>query len=275
MPDTAENEASIPSPGSELRKQREVRGISLKEIADATKISRRYLEAIESDQHDILPAPVFTRGFVKEFARYLGLDAEEMVDRYSESIRASTESDELEDQHVSQPLPLIRVDRNVVVFGVLLLLSVVVIWWLWTSGDGTPEPETASITETVAPAIAPEVPEATKATQATDTSRSGEERPVRLSGLTLQVRVLEDTWVILHADGRTPTNEVLREGTRRRFEADEQLRFEVVGNAGGLDLTLNGVSIPPLGQGARSCATSSLTRSIFASSRTAGRSHDA
>src|ERR671912_1849877 len=75
--------AELASFGEELRREREIRGISLKEIADATKISKRFLEAIERNDHRTLPAPVFTRGFVREYARYLGLNAEEMVNRYN------------------------------------------------------------------------------------------------------------------------------------------------------------------------------------------------
>src|SRR6185503_16165256 len=75
--------AELASFGDELRREREIRGISLKEIADATKISKRFLEAIERNDHRTLPAPVFTRGFVREYARYLGLSAEEMVNRYN------------------------------------------------------------------------------------------------------------------------------------------------------------------------------------------------
>src|SRR5438128_10954640 len=75
--------AELASFGEELRREREIRGISLKEIADATKISKRFLEAIERNDHRTLPAPVFTRGFVREYARYVGLNAEEMVNRYN------------------------------------------------------------------------------------------------------------------------------------------------------------------------------------------------
>ncbi|HEX2060541.1 MAG TPA: helix-turn-helix domain-containing protein, partial [Thermoanaerobaculia bacterium] len=75
--------SELASFGEELRREREIRGISLKEIADATKISKRFLEAIERNDHTTLPAPVFTRGFVREYARYVGLNAEEMVNRYN------------------------------------------------------------------------------------------------------------------------------------------------------------------------------------------------
>src|SRR6476659_8698478 len=75
--------SELASFGEELRREREIRDISLKEIADATKISKRFLEAIERNDHKTLPAPVFTRGFIREYARYLGLNAEEMVNRYN------------------------------------------------------------------------------------------------------------------------------------------------------------------------------------------------
>src|SRR5512147_2092556 len=78
-----DDDSSRDSLGADLRKQREIRGVTLKEIADATKISKRYLEALEEDKYDTLPAPVFTRGFVREYARYLGLNSEEMVNRYN------------------------------------------------------------------------------------------------------------------------------------------------------------------------------------------------
>src|SRR6476619_3122331 len=75
--------SELASFGEELRREREIRGISIKEISDATKISKRFLDAIERNDHKTLPAPVFTRGFVREYARYLGLNIEEMVNRYN------------------------------------------------------------------------------------------------------------------------------------------------------------------------------------------------
>lgn len=226
--------------GSELRKQREIRGISLKEIADATKISRRYLEALENDNHDVLPAPVFTRGFVREFARYIGLDAEEMADRYNETGRVERPEAEDEPLSHSQPLPWIRIDRNLVIFGLLLAAFVVVVWWVWINmGTTSPEP-VAAATSTVAPAVAPPV------------ARSEPEEPevpavLEPEKLELRVVVLDDTWVILQVDGKPSSNEVLRAGDVRTFTAENEFRFEVVGNAGGIELALNGSPMPSLG----------------------------
>src|SRR5512132_1998694 len=84
MPDQEpQAHSELASFGEELKREREIRGISLKEIADSTKISKRFLEAIERNDHKTLPAPVFTRGFVREYARYLGLNVDDMVNRYN------------------------------------------------------------------------------------------------------------------------------------------------------------------------------------------------
>src|SRR5512135_3747180 len=68
--------------GEELRRQRLVREVPLESIAAATKISVRYLEALERSDFSRLPAPVFTRGFIRAYATHLGLDPEEMVNAY-------------------------------------------------------------------------------------------------------------------------------------------------------------------------------------------------
>jgi len=231
--------------GAELRKQREIRGISLKEIADATKISRRYLEALESDDHSMLPAPVFTRGFVREFARHIGLDAEEMADRYNALAKAEADVEAEDELRHSQPLPLVRVDRNLVVFAVLLLAFCIVVWWVWRNmGTASEEPVRAAETTAVEPAA--DTPSAEAAPE--DGEVPTAEEPDRLE---LRIAVKEDTWVILRIDGEAETNEVLRAGDVRTFTADEEFRFEVVGNAGGVDLTLNGTPVAPLGASGR------------------------
>jgi cytoskeletal protein RodZ len=118
--------------GEELRKEREIRGIELREIAEATKISQRFLEALERDDFKNLPAPVFSRGFVREYSRYLGLDAEEMVDRYvhyCHSIDDPTLSEFPEPLHSDRvtgeiPNPIQRVDRRI---WTLILLALICI----------------------------------------------------------------------------------------------------------------------------------------------------
>src|ERR1700761_2917534 len=69
--------------GDRLRREREMRGITLDEITESTKIARRHLEALEKEQFDQLPGGVFNKGFVKAYARFLGLDEDQAVADYS------------------------------------------------------------------------------------------------------------------------------------------------------------------------------------------------
>lgn len=69
--------------GEELKRERKLREISLREISESTKISRRYLEALERDDFVNLPGGVFNRGFVRAYSQFIGVDPESMVDAYT------------------------------------------------------------------------------------------------------------------------------------------------------------------------------------------------
>lgn len=66
--------------GRTLREAREARGLSLREVQMELKIRQRYLEALETENLDLLPGRVYARGFLRSYARFLGLDAEPLVD---------------------------------------------------------------------------------------------------------------------------------------------------------------------------------------------------
>ena len=69
--------------GESLKREREMRGVTLEEISAATRIATRFLQAIENEEWDQLPGGVFNRGFVRAVARYLGLDEENTVAEYT------------------------------------------------------------------------------------------------------------------------------------------------------------------------------------------------
>ena len=75
--------------GEKLRKQREQRGIALDAISNTTKISTRMLRALEDEHFDQLPGGVFNKGFVRAYARQVGLDEEEAVTDYLAALRES------------------------------------------------------------------------------------------------------------------------------------------------------------------------------------------
>jgi curved DNA-binding protein CbpA len=73
---------SDPVTGGELRRFREWRGVTLREIASASKIGVRFLEYIEADRFDMLPATVYARGFLQEYAKGVGLDGRRIAESY-------------------------------------------------------------------------------------------------------------------------------------------------------------------------------------------------
>jgi flagellar biosynthesis protein FlhG len=72
--------------GAVLRRIRETRGVSLRQIANASKVGMRYLEYIEEDRYAYLPAPVYLRGFLQEYARMVGLDPRRVTESYISQI---------------------------------------------------------------------------------------------------------------------------------------------------------------------------------------------
>lgn len=81
-PQPARERLSGPVTGQVLREFREERGVGLHEIAAVSKVGVRFLEYIEQDRHSDLPAPVYLRGFLQEYARCLGLDPQATADAY-------------------------------------------------------------------------------------------------------------------------------------------------------------------------------------------------
>ena len=269
--------SELASFGEDLRREREIRGISLKEIADATKISKRFLEALERNDHKTLPAPVFTRGFVREYARYVGLNAEELVNRYN---FAAAKDDRIEKppqvakyaqtppRDISPkppakrgiPSAFERVNRNALI-SLLIILALAAVTY-WAVQRKRPDHELAETTSTV--------PLTTRAAAAPRTPVPPPKPDD--STLRLEVEAREECWVELEADGERALKDTLAIGERRTFEAKNQFRFVVIGNAAGLSLTLNGVPVPSLGDEGDTLRNRTFDRESLAKLRAQGPS---
>src|SRR5262245_17261247 len=78
----------MPTLGEELRNRREQRGISLAEISEATRIGTRFLKAIEADNFAVLPGGIFTRSFIRAYAKEVGMPEEEAMTLYNRHVVA-------------------------------------------------------------------------------------------------------------------------------------------------------------------------------------------
>jgi cytoskeletal protein RodZ len=109
--------------GEQLKRERELRGVSLEEVSAATRIAPRFLEALENEQWDKLPGGVFNRGFIRAVARYLGLDEENLVSEYALQTKGRTDPGVVPDPPV-KPEPIWG--RIAALVGLILLVLAVV-----------------------------------------------------------------------------------------------------------------------------------------------------
>lgn len=110
--------------GEKLRQARDERGISISEVAEQTRISSMYLELIENDDYRTLPGGIFNKGFVKSYAKYVGLDEQEALQDYAKIVAG--DEGEVDHQRVYKP-EVLTDDRNsssmipTVIFAIIIL----------------------------------------------------------------------------------------------------------------------------------------------------------
>jgi cytoskeleton protein RodZ len=226
--------------GDWLRRQREVREISLRDIADRTKISLRYLEAMEADRFDLLPAPVFAKGFLREYARYVGLSPDDVVNHYLSVHHPEELADPKEDpklrarpKAVDPGQPPIR--RNwswglALAAAGLVLLVIVALVALFADRrhEGPPASAGAPLPIAAAPAapvaVQPPAPAPPSAPSA----------PIEVS-----LEFSKDCWVEAVMDGKKHLAELRIQGEALQLEADKSIVL-TLGNAGAVDVQVNG-----------------------------------
>jgi cytoskeletal protein RodZ len=78
------------SVGKYLKAERESQNLSLQEVSESTKIRELLLRALEEDRYDLISSPVYVKGFLDAYARYLGLDSNEIILQYQENYEQKT-----------------------------------------------------------------------------------------------------------------------------------------------------------------------------------------
>jgi cytoskeletal protein RodZ len=210
----------MPSFGENLRRERELRGISLREIADDTRIGIRFLQALEQDRIDLLPGGIFRRTFVRQYANHLGLDAEKVVAEFIYSHGA--------DETI--PVPP-RAPRRHIPIGTLVTLAAFLALAVlsFVRSHETDAASAAAVAVAPAPTPPPE-----RVYPGGETAPG--EREAQNLVLTLSAR--ESCWVAVQVDGEPVLNRVLNEGETETLEAEGRIVLSV-GNAGGLSFSVN------------------------------------
>lgn len=243
--------------GSWLRSQREARGVSLRDIADSSKISLRYLEALEQDRFDVLPAPVFAKGFLREYARVVGLDPDEAVNLY---LLSRAEAEPAGEEEVPSLAASRRSSPSTLGYGLLLALAVVAFVGVAALLSYYAEQRRASRRATPAPELvatytAPVRPEPTEIAEPSTVPGSAPTSTVTPEGvvegvagpLEITLEFSEDCWVELVVDGSRRASELRAGGETLQVEADRYVLL-TLGNSAAVRVEVDGRPYPlPIG----------------------------
>jgi cytoskeleton protein RodZ len=266
----ADSPASL---GAYLRSLREAKGGSLEDMARSTRVGIRHLEALEEERLGDLPSPVFVRGFIRAYCSFLRENPEPALSSYEElaGSRAATQAAS------APPRPRNTWASSSLVVGLVLLVvlgvGLIMVNLTVKKSGGTslgiarnepvnpatsaapgpgpaapaqpappmaapaPPPPAPVATEPLPPGPAPSAP-APAATPGPAAPAPGGQR--------LVIRAVEPTWVRVQTDEGRIAEELLPAGASREWAAEHHF-LVTIGNAGGVELTLNGKALPPLG----------------------------
>ena len=230
--------------GERLKRERELREVSPSEITSATRISGRFLEALENEDWGKLPGGIFNRGFVRAIARYLGLDEESFLAEYD-----LAHSEQKIEAPAPYENPVRRPPKWIPILGILVFLGILAglvyagryAWRLYSAHRAAKQSSTSIlVSRPPSPSSAPNPLAADPSS--TFSSSAGSAAPA----LDLSVSTSAATRVRIVADGKLLLDTELPAGETRHFSASQQ--FEVfAGDSSAVLLELNGQAMPPLG----------------------------
>lgn len=266
--------------GSVLRAERERQGRTLEEVYRATHITLRYLSALENGAFAEIPGEVYRKGFLRRYAQYLGLDAEDLVRRYQESQTPATEvppapgagerpRPERRHSH-SEPAGTSRWPVRPLLAAVFVMAAAIATGWalaIWSvqppAAEPPRSPESSSVSQPAEePQDEPEDPASseTRATDVLEEPAAAESQneaataaetqdeappaaaPVASAPVNVEVRLSESCWFRVISDGRLVYEGTLPPGSSAAWTAQERLSVRI-GNPPGVRLRWNGQEV--------------------------------
>ncbi len=233
--------------GTWLKKQREARSIDLAEVSEHTKISSRFLRALEEDESDILPAQVFVRGFLRQYAKFVGLDEDNVVTYYVGQWESQAENESRASQSHSEGnwKWLLAVILGAVVLGGAG-------YWTYRQASQKASAESSSIasssrdTTTRPPSVDQQSELASDelvAQQDTDSESEPSatvlaQDTANLPSVRVTIDFVEDCWVESTVDGVRQISTIYAKGESLRLEADDKVWLRL-GNFAGSVVSIN------------------------------------
>ena len=252
--------------GERLRREREQRGITLDDVALTTKIRAGLLRALEEEKFEQLPGGIFNKGFVRAYARHLGIDEEQAVADYlvasgeTPIVRHTSDAGTARDESTEPRIQLVSDDREVrsasstpwgMKAGLLLLLVVGVAAWFYYHSERRNENSSGPVSSAANPSSAPPAAASSSLTPSDAAPISPAPQTARApetpsDTLTLQLRADEECWMKITSDGKTEEVTLPANG-EKAITAKERILVRV-GNVGALNISFDGKRLPPQGE---------------------------
>ena len=266
--------------GARLKREREQRKITLDEIALSTKIGTRFLAAIEEDRFDQLPGGIFNKGFVRAYARHLGMDENQAIADFV----AATEPILPEPPPQDAPVLVALAERvpeakkksregDGIPWGIFAIVLLVLAggFALWgfhsrekparpsieapgpdkpdasAGGDQKDAPHSAATAAVPAPTSEAASSRPAAATPENPVSTAAATPPGAEAGLfRVLIKARQDSWVAITADGKQVVQDTLAASAEQSIEARDQIVIKT-GNVGGLEISFNGKKLASQG----------------------------
>ena len=229
--------------GADLQHARELAGLSLDDLSAKTKIRKTLLEAIERDDYRAIPGGLLARGYLRAYAKEVGLSAEPVASRYQTEFGAAAPAEALQPRtDVDALSPRSRSYGPMVV---IVLLTIAAVWLF----GGRREPQ-----RTASPQAVGTAGQAVAAERATDRPAAPADVAIAPAAPALSVvpLILDITptavvWVEANADGKRVLYALVGPDQPRAIQAHEEIRLRI-GDAGAFRYRLNGVAGRELGR---------------------------
>lgn len=223
----------MPKIGDELRAAREARHLSLSEVSERLHIRSVYLEALENEEWAVVGAPVYVRGFLRAYARFLGVDAESAVGYFSATVPVPGAPAAAPERRVRRRR---RERRGPSAWLLLAVVAAAVL--VGFVGYNLFELRSAG-----RHVVLQKAPSRLVGRAAVEPAE--QKSFASAARQTLEVRLVETTWLLVAIDGATRLEGTFPAGTRKEFHG--KLADIRTGNAGGVDLTVNGKDLGTMG----------------------------
>jgi cytoskeleton protein RodZ len=246
----------MPGLGDEFRAAREARHLSLSDVSEQIHIRSVYLQSIEDEDWSAIAAPVYVRGFLRTYARFLGLDPESAVERFNADMGESgTRNEPTSVRQLGTrtgPSPWLWA-----AIAVAVLLVAFVGYKLYDSQAGGADGGTSVASASASPSssAASPLPSGASPVPTGSDAAAGDASPGPVASdaspaagsktKTLVLSITQTSWVLVEIDGQKIAEGIYPAGTVKKFHGKSaSLR---AGNAGGVDVQVNGKDLGPLG----------------------------